>query len=77
MAAILYIVGYLAIAVGLAWATLGFFQPYPVEFGPGAEILSRAIIMSPGLGIIGGGLLFMAVGGVLSRLDKIVENTRR
>jgi hypothetical protein len=75
MAAIFYIIGALGVLIGLAWAALGWFQPYPVNFGPGADIMARALIIVPGLGVIGSGLVFLAIGGVLSRLDRIVENT--
>jgi hypothetical protein len=73
MAVIFYIIGGLGVVLGFAWAGLGWYQPYQVDYGQGA--VARALIVVPGLAVVGSSLIFLAIGGVLSRLDRIVANT--
>jgi vacuolar-type H+-ATPase subunit I/STV1 len=64
-----YVSGLFVTLIGTAWCVLILGQPNGVA---GTALLGKAIALVPGLGVIGSGLVFLAIGGVLSRLDKIV-----
>lgn len=51
------------------------FGAFAVSGQAGPAILARIAVAAPGLGIAFSGLLCMAIAGVLSRLDRIVNNT--
>lgn len=76
MAFTFYIFGALGVILGIAWSALAMMQPVTDATYSSLVLFARLIVVAPGLSLAAGGLLFMAIGGVLSRLDRIVENTR-
>ncbi len=83
MAFLFYILGWLAILGGAAWS--GYMVYLGISGLPTAgvqeiiEYLTRTglLVATPGLWYVFCGLLLLAVGGVLSRLDEIAYNTRQ
>jgi len=73
MAVIFYIIGYIGVAIGLAWTTFVMLAPSYDGLQYGAVVLGRIIAITPGLSVVGASLLFLAIGGVLSRLDRLVR----
>ena len=73
MAAFFYAIGILVSAVGGLWCFAVLRQPRFSDSG--MEALGTFLAMTPGVAVIGSGLLFIAIGAVLHRLDKIVVNT--
>lgn len=78
MAAIFYVLGLVSIVLGGGWVAYAIITP-PAQTGydPSVVQLGRLLALSPGVGLIAGGLLLLAIGGVLSRLDRIAENTSK
>ena len=79
MAVVLYLLGWLAVLGGGGWAALSLSTSVAEALRRGgAEPLPSLLalaIATPGLGMMLGGLLLLAAGGVLTRLDRIVRNT--
>lgn len=67
MAAIFYVLGAIGAFVGVVWA--GFTMAAPAE-----GMVDRVVAGTPGLSLVGGSLLFLAIGGVLLRLDDLVRS---
>lgn len=65
-------IGGIITVIGLAWCGLVMSQPGDYT---GYGIMAKVFAMTPGLGVAGTGLMFLAIGGVLSRLDRIARNT--
>lgn len=79
MAVVFYVIGWLVIIGG---AALGGFSVYSVAQAAGSANLSSlgalyGAAVGPSVGIMVSGLMFLAIGGVLARLDRIVYNTMR
>ena len=83
MAFLFYVLGWLAILGGAAWG--GYLLYYnmnaanvPMQIEPVMRYMNTIgfSFIGPGLTAIFTGLLLLAIGGVLSRLDEIAYNTR-
>lgn len=80
MAFLFYLLGWLAILVGAAWS--GYMVYNGVNALSGIpDIINYLttvgiVLAAPGLWTLFCGLLLLAVGGSLSRLDEIAYNTR-
>ncbi|WP_029042584.1 hypothetical protein [Cucumibacter marinus] len=74
MTYLFYLLGWICVLVGVAWSALIFGQPLRPD-ATGYAILGRLIAVTPGASVIFGGFLLLAIGGVLHRLDKIVDNS--
>lgn len=77
MVAVFYFLGTLGIIFGFGWSVLAAIQPAAAGEHDPWMILHWLMAIAPGLGLTAGGLVFLALAGVLSRLDQIVENTGR
>ncbi|MGB3338286.1 MAG: hypothetical protein WBA73_14020 [Devosia sp.] len=75
MASVFNALGWLAVLIGGAWSGLILFAPRAGAALTGMDVLARLVVAWPGLGLVFSGLFLLAIGGVLSRLDKIVRNT--
>ncbi|MBN9335387.1 hypothetical protein [Devosia sp.] len=71
MTSFFYGLGIVIILIGAAWCVLIFGQPYS---GTSMAMAGRLMAIAPGISIMGGGLLFLAIGGILGRLDKIAHS---
>lgn len=75
------ILGYVAVALALAWATLVMFGPLAIPVGSDASsyyagvYLGRLIILAPCGALLFTGLLMLAIGKALQLLDRIARNT--
>lgn len=76
LAIIFYVLGSLVTGAGALWVWISVVAASKTDAG-GVGALSGLILSAPGAYAMFSGLLILAVGGVLSRLDRIVENTRR
>lgn len=63
--------GWILGLIGAAWCLLVLSQATPRS---SMEYFGLVVAVLPGLSIIGSGLIFLAIGGVLARLDKIVRS---
>ena len=72
MAYFFYALGTVVVLLGLAWSGLIVGQPF-AENHLVLAIMAKALALIPGLGVTGSGLLFLAIGGMLHRLDKIAR----
>lgn len=74
------ILGYVTVALGLAWVAFVLVAPSgaaPVSADPGSYagvVLARLILVGPGLGLVFTGLLMLAIGKALLLLDRIAVN---
>jgi hypothetical protein len=80
MAILFYILGWLAILGGAGWAGYLIYNGINA-LGPNPDIVSYLtsvgiLLATPGLWTLFSGLLLLAIGGGLSRLDEIAYNTR-
>jgi|GEM_PF-6168590 len=79
MAFILYFFGWLAVIIGGTWAGLGFAAivaaQQPLNGGELGAALG-VLIQAPGTGLLFAGVIFMAIGAVVSRLDHLVRYAR-
>jgi hypothetical protein len=82
MAFLFYILGWLAILFGVAWGGYltynGLVAFGPFELMPYVNYMTSTglSLITPGVWTVFYGLLLLAVGGALSRLDEISYNTR-
>ena len=74
MAAVFYILGGLVMLLGAAWFATVLGQPLPVG-GAGMALIGKTLAATFPLSMMFAGLLLLAIGGVLSRLDRIAKNT--
>lgn len=74
MAYFFYALGTVVVLIGLAWSGLILGQPF-AENHLVLAVMAKALAMIPGLGVTGSGLLFLAIGGMLHRLDKIAHRS--
>lgn len=74
MAALFYVLGGLVMLLGAGWFAIVLGQPLPVE-GAGMALIGKTLAATFPLSMMFAGLLLLAVGGVLSRLDRIERNT--
>lgn len=65
-------IGGIVVAIGLAWCAWVLLQPGETT---GYVVMAKALALTPGLGVVGSGLMFLAIGGVLGRLDRIARNS--
>lgn len=65
-------IGGIIVAIGIAWCGLVVLQPGD---NTGYAIMAKFIAMTPGMAVVGSGLMFLAIGGVLGRLDRIARST--
>jgi hypothetical protein len=72
MTSFFYGLGGLVTLIGLGWCLLVAGQ---ATDSTGYAVLAKVIAMTPGFGVTGSGLIFLAIGGVLHRLDKIIANS--
>jgi len=75
------LLGYIAIALGLAWTAFVLVGPAsvglssaPPDFYAGLY-LGRLFVVAPGAALVFLGLLMMAIGKALQLLDRIARNT--
>jgi hypothetical protein len=77
MAIIFYLLGWLCIVSGgfYTWVLItGGAQP-PDQPGAALSNVMLVSLAQPGLTVMMGGLILLALGGALSRLDRIARNT--
>ena len=85
MAYVFYLVGWLAVLGGGSWGYLTIRTAGALaEPAPGAAQganslanLATLVLIAPSLSIIAGGLIFLAIGAALSRLDAIARYSRQ
>ena len=77
MALVFYLLGWLCIVSGgfYTWTLLANGAAPAGEAGSAAANVLLVSLAQPGLTVMMGGLILLAIGGVLTRLDKIVANT--
>jgi len=75
VATIFYLLGFLTIGVGglSVWRAFSSVAERSNDYATVGALLGS----TSGLSVVFGGLLILAIGGVLGRLDRIVENTHR
>jgi hypothetical protein len=75
MAILFYVLGVLSLAGGgyMFYTVINILKQGPVDT---AQVLAFATI-TPALILVVAGLLFVAVGAALARLDRIVRNTSK
>lgn len=75
MSAVFYILGWIATLFG-GWWVLGTFSQVgsPVTSG---MVLGIIIAAAPGFSVLATGLVLLAIGGVLGRLDTIARYSRQ
>ena len=83
MAFLFYILGWLSVLGGLAWAGYLLYNQMnaasvPMQVDAVMTYMNTVgfSIIAPGLSLLFTGLLLLAIGGALSRLDEIAYNTR-
>jgi len=83
MAFLFYIIGWLAILFGIGWTGYlvydGISALGPFELMTYVNYMTRSFglgLLTPGLWTAFYGLLLLAIGAILSRLDEIANNTR-
>jgi hypothetical protein len=79
MAFVFYVLGWLGILGGGGWVALALYAARNVDqTSPYAEsaVLGSLIAMAPGFSVSFGGLLVLAIGGGLARLDGILRYSR-
>lgn len=79
MAYVFYVLGWLGILGGGGWIALTLQASRNIDpAGPyaGAAALGQFVAMAPGFSIMFGGLLLLAIGGGLARLDGILRYAR-
>ena len=76
MAFVFYVIGGLVVTIGAFWSVLVVLSasqmPQP---GSGMAIFAALLAAMPGLGTVLSGLLLLAIGSGLGKLDQIIENT--
>lgn len=72
MAMLFYVVGWIVTAVGAGYAFLVAGTSTP-QSASGMYLLAKGFAMLPGFGLIGTGLIFVAIGAVLTRLDVMIS----
>lgn len=83
MAFLFYVLGWLSILGGGAWSGYTLYNGITIQTDQSLENLlkylgnSGLVVAGPGLWYVFCGLLLLAVGGLLSRLDEIAYNTRQ
>jgi len=77
MAIVFYLLGWLCIVSGgfYTWALIANGIAPAGEAGSAAANVLLVSLTLPGLLVMMGGLVLLAIGAVLTRLDKIVANT--
>jgi hypothetical protein len=79
MAFVFYVLGWLGILAGGGWVGLALYAARNVDqTSPYAEaaVLGSLVAMAPGFSVSFGGLLVLAIGGGLARLDGILRYSR-
>lgn len=75
MAVVFYILGWLGMLTGAGWLALTARAAAEGANAPAATAIALMLISTPATGLIIGGLLLIAVGGVITRLNRIARNT--
>jgi hypothetical protein len=74
MGFVFYVLGVITVAAGIFWAFTVLAVPVSEDTN-GLAIFGRLIIAAPGLGVVFGGLLLLAIGSALNKLERIARNT--
>lgn len=75
MAYIFYGMGWIALIAGLGWSLIVASASGHAGLS-GYAITTALIVIAPGLGVAVSGMLLLAIGGILARLDTIVRYSR-
>lgn len=79
MSILFYLLGLIGIAFGSWWVASAFANARSAGSGTmtSMEALGTLIAAAPGFSVLMSGLVLLAIGGILSRLDAVVRYSRQ